>query len=129
MNVDLEKLDVAKAEDRAVLWGAGVPIEVWSEGGHGWYIVTNIAQLSTHLWSRKFRLKPITRTITIPQCLTEAPKIGSFLWGLNVYIQEGYFRTIWEDSHIDRVAIRNGGYFATEDDVKAVVAAMRGAAK
>ena len=129
MNIDLNKLDVNEDQDRAMLWGAGVPIEVWSESGDGWRIVTNITQLSTHLWSRKFRRKPITRTIIIPQCLTEAPAMGTMYWSIDLDEYFGYRSICWGGDKFDMELLEKGQCFATENDVKAVLAAMKGTAK
>ena len=124
MNIDLENLDVNKPEDRAVLWGLGVEIE-FSPNNECWY---KVMEHCLNIPYAKYRRKPVEtpkRNITIPQCLTEAPAMGTRTWALNVYTEEGYYCVVFTDSLADRIAIRNGGYFATLEDVKVVVAALR----
>ena len=125
----LSELDVNTERGRARLWGAGVPIEVWSTGYKHWYVVTNIAQLSTHLGCKKFRIKPFEtpkHTIEIPQCLSEAPAMRTTYWSIDTSYGMGYKSWRWDETQFDKNLLRNGQCFATEEDVKAVVAAMRG---
>lgn len=128
MKIDLDKLDVNNEKDRAVLWGLGVEIEVWNSARNTWIPIQEAYQLS-HDLVRVYRRKQTEtprRTITIPQCFTEAPEIGATCWFLASSLFDGYVGRPWEDAFIDNVFLKNGAVFATEDDVKAVVAAMRG---
>ena len=124
MNIDLNKLDINDEHDRAMLWGAGVQIQ-WHYSGDVWYEVT----CGQNLFSAMiYRRKPITRTITIPQCLTEAPARGSFYWSLwGNSMNATQFK--WNGSAFDNSMLLFGLCFATEGDADAFATAMKGTAK
>ena len=122
--IDLDKLDPNNEKDRAVLFGLGVQLEVWSDGGW-WYAATNLSHLSTHICDRKFRLKPITRTITIPQCLTEEPLDGAIVWIVANGCKSGYDMIIWNGCDKSVLSLENGYIFASEEAVRDFVDVMR----
>lgn len=128
--IDLDKLDVNKPQDRAILWGLGVEIEVGGWNASSWHPIKEGFDLFFN--KNKFRRKPIEtpkRTITIPQCLTEIPENGQ-IFLLNGYADDGCEEIKCQTHHLENSFIkrhlRNGFCFATEEDAKAVIAALRG---
>ena len=127
--IDLDNLDPNIEKDRAVLFGLGLHLEVWTEGSNFWLPVTGVGQLQSFCGVRKFRRKPITRTITIPQCLTEVPESGTTVFFVCLTTSDGYSDIEWAGSALEIAELKNGGIFATEEDAKAFVTAMKGTSK
>ena len=128
MNIDTDKLDLTKQNERIAAWCLGVELQYWNETYKCWWDVTELACLT--LWShREYRRKPVEtpkRNITIPQCLTEEPEVGTTVWMLCLDLTQGYGSWKWKNKNFDKNGLANGYCFATEEDVKAVVDAMRG---
>ena len=131
MNIDTDKLDLTKQNERIAAWCLGVELQYWNETYKCWWDVTELACLT--LWAhREYRRKPIEtpkRTITIPQCLTEAPAFDTKYWRTSSNNKTGFAAWAWINDDSDKDALANGICFAKEEDAKAFVAAMRGSVK
>ena len=125
MNIDTNQLDISKQNERIAAWYLGVEIEWYDESSNCWHLAIELYNLE---WSlRKYRRKPIEtpkRNITIPQCLTEEPKIGAVYWIVHFNGDNLVAEWMWEGGWLDKRLLANGLCFATEEDAKAVVAAM-----
>jgi hypothetical protein len=83
-------------------------------------------------WNIKFeyRLKPrtITRTVTYPEPMRVAPRIGSQVWYVNGEHRCPY-GTTWTDENWLKTALKNGVVFSNEADAQACYDALFGEQK
>ena len=124
--IDIDKLDITDEKQRLLAWCLGADLEWYKDGGlRQWHGIKSFVDLSSGL-NRKFRRKPDIRTIEIPKCITEVPADDTECWKIAMNMKCGYEMWQWSGDDFDLRSLANGQYFHSEDDVKAVIAAMRG---
>lgn len=74
----------------------------------------------------EYRRKPVTLTytVTIPEPLREAPKIGESYYVMDMNEFSLYFLYWWHDDETDRRNLKRGLCFATKEDAIAAAKAM-----
>lgn len=77
-----------------------------------------------------YRIKPrtITRTVTYPEPMREAPAMGTAVW-LVMGEQRQPYKTAWTDADFLVIALKNGMCFASEADAQACYDALFGSEK
>lgn len=82
------------------------------------------------LWreTNQYRIKPrtITRTITYPEPMKVAPKVGDVFWVVNLFSDVTASQSVWDGGKYDRLWLSRGMCFATEADAKAAAQAIFG---
>jgi len=68
----------------------------------------------------------VTRTITYPAPMSQAPENGAKYWAAGFGIRRELCRLVWANDSLDLCNLRYGMAFATEEDAKAAVQAIFG---
>ena len=109
--------------DRLQLLGHGLG---WSRG---WMALPSSSTLnSIVLHDFKYRLEPRTHTLNgydVPAPETEEPEVGADCFVLNSWAKSGVDMDVWENTHVDRNALRHGLWLSKEDAI-ANAKALRG---
>lgn len=65
-----------------------------------------------------YRLKPtkVTRTLTYPEPLRIAPKVGTMVWMPNAFYDPGLIVVMWIGNMLHQLALKRGFIFETESD-------------
>ncbi|QXR27003.1 hypothetical protein [Acinetobacter junii] len=100
----------------------GKEVENWN--GSVWWDVDKTWQVGAFMADRKFRLKPRNINLSLEIPAPFEPKDGDMVWCLDGDTLNGYKKVICDDF------IDSGiGFWRTEEEIKQVVAALRGGIK
>ena len=100
------------------------PWERWEwKGGGGWYPLANEFTFSIHY---EYRRKPqtLTYTVTMPEPMREAPELDTEYYLVSLFEPRYFEVAYWEDCHGERMLLKRGLCFKTEEDAIAAAKAM-----
>lgn len=100
------------------------PWDRWEwKGGGGWYpLASEFAFLIHYEYRRKPRT--LTYSVTIPEPLREAPKVGEKYYYSGLIDEELHGGTEWDGAPIELRLLKRGLCFATKEDAIAAAKAM-----
>ena len=134
-NKDLEPIQDSKKDEQGLISGAdalraladGREVEFLHDS-HGWVncLGLNIEQVISGLF--KLRLKPRTITLNVEIPAPFEPKEGEEYFLLNPFQECGYDAYIFDSNGCDHIYVQFGAW-RTEEEIKKVVAALRGGVK
>lgn len=113
--------------DAKLAWAKGEILEV--DTGCGWEELTNNYVLAVFEYERyKLRLKPRTIKLELEIPAPFEPKVGDYVYFLCSDETKGYAETTLEDTPMNWGFVQFGAW-RTEEEIKQVVAALRGGIK
>lgn len=116
---------------QSVLDGNPKHIEFKSSDGYRWlsamFSSSGVAAINWDETTPHRIARPmVTRTITYPAPMTEAPENASLYWVFHIFSND-VLRLVWRGDGADHAALKNKMAFKTEEDAKAASQAIFGA--
>ena len=109
----------------------GKEVEIKFNDKDGWHNINKKDAYSFEIFldpiRTEFRLKPRTITLNIEIPAPFKPKEGDLYWHISPEYTNGYGESMYNDGNVD--TWQQFGAWSTEEEIKQVVAALRGALK